>query len=920
MRPFGHGGGSRHQQKGAQESSTSQAGTSSSSFVSTLSNALNISTPNASKTTASQTPVYPDAHLSAPAKLGYGEHALGSTSEALRTPTRSREPPPMLSLSGHEAFQSPNAPISPWNTNSMLEVPTGSFAATHGNGSFAGRPSTSAAPDQEWLLSGPSSGRYSNIFDTDPATTSSATATSSASSGCNNFSQIVRGKSAPDDVRKGPATDTKTHPPHFTAFREHPTRFDRYETSIVQGNSSELSTLSTSNAIFSPLESLSASTSMDRSSLSSTFQQETPCLSNRLLPSNDLTEFLPIRSVSAHSGEGCLAFGLRVSNVKEQYDAIGADDRSLAGLGLDLNTDTVLEQIEVLTSPSQPLNRPAMIVDEMGRWMLDSRSQLSEGSWHSGQSAEVNKARRERWAAERASTSSLSTSTEASFTTYSNSTTWDSSFIEAASPTGGASSSVADSQFISTPASSIGFSGNSDPQTGRVANQLRLPSEPHSPLPTPEVAMHDFSEFGQSVSIEQMAEERWRTWPRTNGSAITHDRSLTSAAAVASTPTIHPVTEEPRASFDSLLVSTASTRSRLMAEPYDKNKRSGRPSSSTSTSSRSSIGNLTGLEDQQVSGITGPSRPRSYIAAGSLRMSSATRTNSSGGTGPDSGQVSGERAPSTAMALRRARGMSHSIFSPSSSSAMKSTRSAEAFVPQGSPCASARNLRHSVALQRSATSIEGPIKNERPQSMLDTSSHSESPRNPGAATKSKSSVGLSEVSAALDTLRMFLKQKSGSEGSDTHDESPKKADEENLPDKPSRTLRRVKGVLPPRGVDEFGALQTSASTSNAAAPNDVSISSAHHRSQSLGGSFSMPMPASQSSFSRQDDKLAVLEDLSERVLRLKAENELERERDAAASMPPPAARPASTMHQRTQSSMTRREMHEEYIRKRASGT
>ncbi|CDW98708.1 hypothetical protein [Sporisorium scitamineum] len=194
MRPFGHGGGSRHQQKGAQESSTSQAGTSSSSFVSTLSNALNISTPNASKTTASQTPVYPDAHLSAPAKLGYGEHALGSTSEALRTPTRSREPPPMLSLSGHEAFQSPNAPISPWNTNSMLEVPTGSFAATHGNGSFAGRPSTSAAPDQEWLLSGPSSGRYSNIFDTDPATTSSATATSSASSG---------------------------------SFREHPTRFDR---------------------------------------------------------------------------------------------------------------------------------------------------------------------------------------------------------------------------------------------------------------------------------------------------------------------------------------------------------------------------------------------------------------------------------------------------------------------------------------------------------------------------------------------------------------------------------------------------------------------------------------------------------------------------------------------------------------------
>ncbi|TKY87099.1 hypothetical protein EX895_003776 [Sporisorium graminicola] len=638
-----------------------------------------------------------------------------------------------------------------------------------------------------------------------------------------------------------------------------------------------------------------------------------------------------MESTSSNSGRSHFDLGIPDPNNSANHAATRVDDKRLAGLGLDLNTQSTPEHIEVLASPAQGAKKAPMVVDEMGRWMIDTQRKRLQGSWFSEATAEGSENGRGRWEAERASTASLSTATEASFTSHSNSSTWDSSFAEVSSPPSGAPPILAESQFISTPASSIGFSGNSEKQVSNVTDPLRWASERRSDVATPEVAMHDFSEFGQSVSIEQMAEERWRTWPRSSDAGMSRARLSTSAASLGSAAIPNSLTEEPRTSSDSLSVSTSSTRSRLMAEPYNKNMRSGRPGSSASTSSRSSIGNAAALDAQQTSSGTGPTRPRSLIAAGSLRMSSTTRTGSSGGVGPDASQIAGERVPSTAMALRRARGMSHSIFSSSggssTSSAMKSTKSADAFIPNASFGAHAASSKHSAALPRSATSLEGSrIVLQKPDSILGTSSYSDSSRPLGAEHKTKARVGFNEVSAAVDTLRMFLKQKSDNEVANSLDESPKQIKEGSSPSKPSRTLRRAKGVLPPRGavshVDEFGSLQTIASPSNVSLSNDVSGPPPvhHHRSQSLGGPFSLPKHATPPSLGRQDDKLAVLEDLSERVMRLKAKTEMERERHAAASMPPPTARPASMMHQRTQSSMTRREMHEEYLRKRASDT
>ncbi|CBQ71913.1 conserved hypothetical protein [Sporisorium reilianum SRZ2] len=912
MRSSDHDRRSWHRRKAAHESSASPTSIPSSSFVSTLSNALNISTPKATSSIS-----YPDAHRSAPAKLAYTRSTLDplspSKGEALRTPTRSRDPPPMLSLSGHEAFQSPSTPISPWSTD-----PADGFVAT--NGKHGCEPPTSAALDHAWLLSGPSSDRDSNMFEIGAAASPIVTAAPSTSNGRNDQAWTLGTQSTTDYVRSDhrPAAS-------WAGCHGHSGRASRFYIDggpTAQQRALALSTLNpTSNAAISPSQAPTGSRMMDASFSNSNFDQDTPCMSTHLLPNYGLTQSLSVQGMSANGSADQLDFGLPFSNGLKQSDLTGASDmNSAAGLGLGLSTDAAWEQIEVLTSPTHPSNRPPMLVDEMGRWMLDlHRQQLSEGTWHSEQSCDGSGARADRRAAQRTSMSSLSTATETSFTSHSNSSTWDSSFAEASSPTSGEPSAFADRQLISTPASSIGFSGSSDLHASKAADPRRVASASESVVATPEVAMHDFSEFGQSVSIEQMAEGRWRTWPRTSDSAASRGQPATSAANINSADIVHPSTEEPRASLDTLSVSTTSTRSRLMAEPYNKSLRSGRPSSSASTGSRGSIGTGPALEGQQGSGCIGPTRPRSYIATGSLRMSSTTRTSSNGATGPDSGQTPAERASSTAIALQRSRGITNSIFSPSSSSsgsssAMKSTRSADSFAPLDSSGGNAARSKNAVDMRRSATNVEGSnLATQRPQSMLDTSSHSETSRRLGAGTESKARVGFNEVSLALDTLRMFLKQKSSSDVHNGHDESPETINEDSSPGKPSRTLRRSKGVLPPRGaacsVDEFGFLPTAAPASLSALPDNVSISSAHDRSKSHGAEVSVPSHASSSSLSRQDDKLAILEALSDRVMRLKAQSE-------AASMPPPTARPASMVLQQGQ---TRREMHDEYLRKRSSG-
>jgi hypothetical protein len=231
----------------------------------------------------------------------------------------------------------------------------------------------------------------------------------------------------------------------------------------------------------------------------------------------------------------------------------------------------------------------------------------------------------------------------------------------------------------------------------------------------------------------------------------------------------------------------------------------------------------------------------------------------------------------------------------------------------------------------------GEDRSLRPQSMLETPSIEQLRQLDSNALKSQQTVGFNEVSAALDTLRSFLRQKDVSGSSPQHLRnsskgspatrteqpdlsSPQPATSEPAAIKPIRTLRRSKGGILLRNlssdVDEFGSLQLSqpppASISSPSSGEAFHLDQAQKHSMTESGkNHGPPMFGT----SRQDDRLAVLEDLSERVSLLKAQTEREKEEKAAASMPPPSGRPLSLRH-RSQSSMTRREMHEEYLRKR----
>ncbi|SPO23200.1 uncharacterized protein UTRI_01878 [Ustilago trichophora] len=1036
MHPSRHGGSSQHQCASSSSAKFNHNDAHSTSYVSTLSHALNITTPTSSKkhaqsaqtSTAQSTPTTPlqaaaGSHQATPTKL-----------ETLHTPKRTGEPPRILSLSGHEAFHTPGAPVSPWPAALASAFPNLHAGATQMHHTSIDSEPLDLVHDQEWLMSGSSSSRTPNIFQ---AKSNEAPVTAHLPQLPSN--NAVNGTSSLNiDVDSNHVTSAlpiATSPGPFRSYREQPTSDPRvaiYETIASSDMPTSHSALSpTLVASLSPLQLSSAFPLAlpNGMFLSAIFEQDTPSLSTQNLPGNDLTEQLPLQaerlqdgrpaSTMSHpftfsmqtnrsdsqghrrppftrfdqapgspqvpmlgpiapntvnhptaqaidSGHNSSTVFLRpmaraapdhghvVVNGKylgetpgngphrdvpntnsaqsnlsrqEHSDGITAEDKSIAGLGLDLNAapTEAVEQVEILAGDQEGSSMPSsLLVDEMGRWMLGSDGLQLTHSDHSSLSRNDSRRRRSRWHAQEISTASLGATTEGSFTSRSNSSTWDSSFNDMPSPASGPPSTSADNgAFVLTPASSIGPS-----HAGHL--QPPKPDESRLPVATPEVTMGDFSEFGQSISIEQMADERWRTWPRNRDSVVLRDRASASTLPKSPAGSVPQLQAEDRTSFDSLSVSTSSTRSRLLAEPYNKNMRSGRPSSSASTSSRSSIGNAAALEGQQSSGVTGPTRPRSYIATGSLRMSSATRTGSSGGgSSSESGQMSNERLSGTALALRRARGLSQGGHPPSSSSsAMKLTRSSDALMAPVFSNAPAPKFRHSVALQRTALSSEGLSQvSQRPQSMLESTSHPESVQKAGSvpAAKPKAKVGFNEVSVALDTLLMFLKQK-GPDGTTTSNgasaplPSSTESSEASSPGKPNRTLRRAKGVLPPRGafssVDEFGTLQIPAPSSNISTLHSVSAPSASHgRSQSLGDPLLIPNTNSR----KQDDRLAVLEDLSERVMKLKAETERQKERHAAASMPPPSSLPTS-LHQRTQSPRTRREIHEEYLRKRATGS
>lgn len=1005
----------------------------SSSYVSTLSHALNITTPTSlrKKTLAS-----PAASHAAPASQRQPATASHPTTpakdRALRTPTRHPAPPQLLSLSGHEAFSSPGTPASPWSTFPVRESVLGQDDATpHPNSRQQYR---ALARDQEWLMSGSSSQRTFDMFASGPQPRPMPISHASHPVGSmpNTASELgteADGLKFPSASTAGGAVPT-TASGAFRSYREQPSGDQRVQGSGPAllpdpiASTSELSP--TSNASLSPTPAMSAFPIgfNDASFLSSIFQQETPSLSTHLLPSGDLTDqlgpqtmhdpvshpppFDPAKqharslgqrttvsdspaasntqrdsiglvprqpsaasasSVYLHSPSTLATSSYSASTGgRETAQVAGAEsqvhmyeerafllpvnsgggqdggskaveEEALSGLGLNLAVSSPTAHGKARRIPSAPSG--FMLVDEMGRWLLGSNDPLA--SAHSYNDSGVLHHRAGRWHQNEASSASLGATTEASFTSTSNSSTWDTSFNDLHSSISGAHSATASNQLTTTPASSIGLSQSQSRGTEKPASMDPEAMGALRPGATPEVAMHDFSEFGQSVSIEQMAEERWRTWPRSRDSVVLQNRASTSALPATQEPMVAatPPRADDRTSFESLSVSSSSTRSRLMAEPYNKNMRSGRPSSSASTSSRSSVGNLAANEAQVSSGTTGPTRPRSHIASGSLRMSTAGRTGSSGGLNVDGGFNPTERVSGTALALRRARGMSQASMSPSSTgaSSMKLTRSSDAILPPNSAASSAVKARHSIALQRNAKSSEGAsLVTRRPQSVLETSADLESLRRLATApNQARGKVGFNEVSVALDTLRMFFTQK-------PQDDSvkPKEpvADEESQPvaadgndagspSKPGRTLRRTKGILPPRGVfasvDEFGTLQTpAASTMHGDRGDSTSIlRPGHGRSQSVGGGRMTLQTRPGPSFGRQDDRMAVLEDLSERVLRLQAESERQRERQAAATMPPPPARPASMMAQQQQSpglSRTRREMHEEYLRKRSGGS
>ncbi|SNX83180.1 uncharacterized protein MEPE_01886 [Melanopsichium pennsylvanicum] len=1010
MQPFHDGAASQHH---SASPSSGRNDAPSSSYISSLSHALNISTPTSSKrsertancgtvqsTPTNHSPAVPGSHQATPTRQ-----------RILRTPTRTGEPPRILSLSGHEVFRSPVTPVSPWiHTNAGLDAGTAQGRHIGVNPAPLGQ-----SHDQEWLLSGPSSSRTPNIFETQKGV---EVISSRSSRSARAIMESLESSLRPEPTRDLQVTTSAGfHVQHsvttsdpFRSYREQPAS-DSHAAMYENAQASEAPTVrpalsSTSVASLSPVTFSSAFplTLPDGSFVSAVFEQDTPSWSTHLLPNNDLTEHLQqrverfditrpfnfkmqtiehdhqqidshhqlhtIQGVSLHHAprQDAVAAGSEshlgptpnqgrhastiflepmarnaidngqtamdghaqtipsgfdsqsdlASHARPEVDgAHEGPDAVSAGLGLDLRAapPQQLEQVEVLSSNAEDSYIPSILVDEMGRWMLGSDGLHLARSDHSSVSTSDSRGERHGLYRKDATNASFGATTEGSFTSCSNSSTYGSSFNDVPSPISGPPSASAEKQFTTTPASSLGL-GNSHHQNlrGGKANHWDL----RSTVVTPEIAMHDFSEFGQSVSIEHMADERWRTWPRNRDSVILQDRASTPALPASPGPESQLSAEE-RPSFDSPSASASSTRSRLLAEPYNKNMRSGRPSSSASTSSRSSIGNAAALESQQSTSVTGPTRPRSYIATGSLRMSSATRSGSAGGNS-ESGQMSNERLSGTALVLRRARGLSHGGHpSATSSTAMTSTRSIDALLSSGS-LKSMTNFRHNFALQK--FSNDGLAQMAlRPQSLLETSSQSESLRMHGnSPAKVKAKVGFNEVSVALDTLRMFLKQKEPGETAASEDAAslptPTDKNELSSPDKPNRTLRRTTGFLPPRGafssVDEFGTLQSTASATSLSPPQTSSAT--HSQSLSLGGHLVGTKQASQT----KDDRLAVVEDLSERVMKLKAETERQKERNAAASMPPPSARPASVMQQRMQSSMTRREMHEEYLRKRAT--
>ncbi|SPO39452.1 uncharacterized protein PSFLO_04933 [Pseudozyma flocculosa] len=444
----------------------------------------------------------------------------------------------------------------------------------------------------------------------------------------------------------------------------------------------------------------------------------------------------------------------------------------------------------------------------------------------------------------------------------------------------------------------------------------------------------DFSEFGQSVPIESMADERWRTWLRGR------DASDRSASGTAQSP-------PNSAAVEPAPPSATPGRARLMVEPYSKaSSRNARPSSATSTSSRSSTGGIGTVDLASTPSSAGPTRPRSTLMAtgASVPSRSTSTSRSSFSSGADRVQ---ERKASSVSALRRARGLSQSgLSSLSSSRIMELSRSSDSMEPRRANMAAMQRV---TSLDTGKAGALGTSQRNwsRPMSHLqteDSASASATPPvdvdedpAPAASSTSPPKVGFNEVSVALDTLRIFLHQKSAvnrpssRETSQTSDSTPSDHSSGGTIGVPQRTLRRAKGTLPPRGsVTISDDVEASLAKPGGSGVGESKAKAAkgvgHGRVQSMGA---LPLAGS----SREQDRLAVLQDLSERIRRLKEASESGRH--------PPSARPnavgQSTAHpaaaaassssspaahsprraQPSPADQSRRQMHEEFLAARA---
>ncbi|PWN51522.1 hypothetical protein IE53DRAFT_367997 [Violaceomyces palustris] len=432
-------------------------------------------------------------------------------------------------------------------------------------------------------------------------------------------------------------------------------------------------------------------------------------------------------------------------------------------------------------------------------------------------------------------------------------------------------------------------------------------------------------EFGQLALLNLSREDRSSTWPRPWHNSV----SGAATDARLSTPDAGLYQE-----------SISGSTSRLLS-PADPGLRSRGPnamvraSSSASSSSRSSSN---AVLDFGTTAPLGPPRSRATVVA-------ASRPLSARGSAEKSTFAAPERRPSTASALRRARGLSHGSVPSSFQRTIEMSRSVDSVdalklgdskrrlsideVPTSGPSSSA-----SLIARGSSKEMMAPLRNSR---SVDIEGSSGRPRS--------GKVGFNEVSRALETLRLFLHQKdrtklrSSTSGDAilTRTESQMLSSDDRQASEPSdhaaeypksrpRTLRHpAKVPLPPRGsvrtsFPEFNTLT---------GPGDSTPSTSSDRVEGHSRSHSSILSPSSS---REEDRLAVLQDLSERVTKLKEESDriskshqnLEQlTQDTHDAILDPGREETSPAHGDLVNlpqghPWSRRELHEEYLRQRKS--